>query len=101
MPQIYLNLFNKITLKLISLHFYCVLFPAKNRAEPWDARAKVEPINVLGDDELHLAQLHEAGQGHVGPRRPRLVPTHVHVRLETPLLQCPDPFGAPEVGNAR
>ena len=61
----------------------------------------MEPINVLGDDELHLAQLHEAGQGHVGPRRPRLVPTHVHVRLETPLLEGPDPFGAPEVGNAR
>jgi hypothetical protein len=67
---------------------------------PGNAGAEVEPINVLGDDQLDPAQLDQPGQGHVGARWPRLVPAHVHVRLATLPLQGPDAFRTAEVGDA-
>ena len=61
---------------------------------------QVQPVNVLSDDELHLPDLHQLGQGHVGLGGLGVIPADVHVRLLAFLLQSPDPFRASEVGNS-
>ena len=68
---------------------------------PRHAAPQVQTVNVLSDDELDLAHLHQPGQGHVGGRGHGLVPVQVHVGLLSPPLQGPHTPGASEVRNTR
>ena len=61
---------------------------------------QVQTIDVLCDDELHLPNLNQLSEGHVGLGGLGLIPADVHVRLLALLLQRPDTFGTSEIGNS-
>ena len=68
---------------------------------PWHSAPQVQTVNVLGDDELDLADLHQLGEGHVSGRGHGLVPVQTQVRPLAPPLQGPHAPGPAEVRDTR